>query len=221
MRNSFVIYKETLLKNYPDQIIHSSRSSILINTILSFGKLILGLISGSIWFDANAIYSLILCIAKTQVLFKYNSLFIDPNNQNQYHLQQLHIFKKSGIFVLLTSISYFFVCLIMYIYKAHNAYPYYIVYGITAIAFYKVFTAIKGLTISMKVKNPITTTLQIFSFIDAMVSIVFVQCALIEMKNGINSAILSSSLFGMVCSLVFMFIGLKMLFIPLIPFSES
>ena len=83
------------------------------------------------------------------------------------------------------------------------------IYGVAAVAFYKIGMAIRGMIVTRKMHNPVLSTLKIISFIDACVSIMMVQCALLAMK-GSPEASSSSALLGMACSVLFLGIGLYM-----------
>ncbi len=211
MIDSIIHYKERYFTSYHDRTVLSSAGSFVINIIISMGKLFFGLVINSNWFIITAVYSLILCIAKGQVLFKYKLLQSSSlTNEVNIHKQFL-IFQRSGIFVCLTGIAYLFVCLRMYTSGSHTTYPYYLVYGVAGLAFFKIYTSIHGMFVSRRLRNPTISTLKVFSFIDAMVTIVIVQCALIELNGTIENAIISSSLFGIACSILFMAIGIYMI----------
>lgn len=98
----------------------------------------------------------------------------------------------------------------MYTAGDHSRYPYYILYGVAAVAFYKIGMAIYGIVITGRMKNPLLSTLKAISLVDACVSIVAVQCALLVMKES-PMATTSSALLGMGCSMLFLGFGLFML----------
>ncbi|MEF9892391.1 MAG: hypothetical protein RR738_03515 [Anaerorhabdus sp.] len=211
MMSLILHYKDRYFKSYYDRTVLSSAGSFVSNIIVSIAKLILGFVLQSPWFITTAIYSLVLCSAKGQVLYEYALLKRCTLDDNTSKNKQLMIFQRSGIFVCITGIAYLFVCIRMYVFGSHTTYPYYLVYGIAGVAFFKIYTSIYGIIVSRKIKNPIISTLKIFSFIDATVTIVMVQCALIELNGTIENAIISSSLFGIACSILFIIIGITMI----------
>ncbi|WP_339309341.1 hypothetical protein NZ043_23420 [Paenibacillus sp. FSL k6-2145] len=59
------------LGNKQDRTAMINVVSLVINALIGIGKLILGIYLLSGWFITNAVYYLILCVAKGQVLQKY------------------------------------------------------------------------------------------------------------------------------------------------------
>lgn len=70
-----MIYIKAILVRYfgnpQDRTAMFNAASLVIDAFIGIGKLILGLYLLSGWFITNALYYLILCIAKGQVLHKY------------------------------------------------------------------------------------------------------------------------------------------------------
>lgn len=59
------------LGNKQDRTAMINAASLVINALIGIGKLILGIYLLSGWFVTNAVYYLILCVAKGQVLQQY------------------------------------------------------------------------------------------------------------------------------------------------------
>ena len=119
-------------------------------------------------------------------------------------------YKHSGLFLCLLGGTYLLVCLRMYFMGDATLYGGYIVYLVAAVAFTKLGLAIYGAVIARHLKSPIVTTLKIFSFTDAMVSIVVTQCTLLTMQSQ-NQAIHSSAVLGIGFSALFVLMGVCML----------
>lgn len=201
-------YKEQYLGDFHTRTLTTSLGSFTINALIGIGKLILGIVLLSPWFIVTAIYYLLLCAARGQILKKYKDSKVITNSILRFELQ-FNVFHRSGIFICLIGISYFFICLRMYFYGESTTYPDYILYGVAAVAFYKIGIAIYGVIVTKRMKNPLLTTLKFISFIDSCVSIVAVQCALLTME-GSSLATSSSALLGASCSVIFLGIGVFM-----------
>ena len=209
MLNRLKQYHHRYLGNYHDRTMLFSVGSLATNAVIGVAKLGTGIFLFSPWFISTGIYYLLLCAARMQILRRFRDTK-DMEDRRLRFDKQFYIYKRSGIFICLIGVSYFGVCLFMYFYKISTTYPFYILYGVAAVAFYKITMAIYGIVVTKKMKNPLLSTMKIISLVDACVSIVAVQCALIAIDDP-AAASASSALFGMGCSAVFLGIGIVML----------
>lgn len=200
-------YKEI---GYRDRTMLISIGSFTINALIGTGKLVLGIVIFSPWFIVTAIYYLLLCGARGQLLWRFRQTRTIENPIERFE-KQFSVFRHSGVFICLIGISYFFICLRMYFWGEANTYPFYIIYGVAAVAFYKTGMSIYGMAVSKQIKNPLLTTMKIIALVDSLVSIVAVQCALIAMEESAETATRSSALLGAGFSVVFLGIGIYML----------
>lgn len=202
--------KQYLTIGYQDRTMLLSIGSFAVNAVIGAGKLLLGILLLSPWFVATAVYYLLLCAARGQLLwrFRHTRLIQDPREQFD---RQFAVFRHSGVFICLLGVSYLLVCLCIYLLDGGSSYPYYLVYGVAAVAFYKVGVSIYGVVVSRRIKNPLLTAMKAVALMDACFSIVAVQYALLAMQESAAVAARSSALFGAGCSLVFVGLGLWML----------
>jgi hypothetical protein len=183
--------------------------SVSINALFGVGKLILGIYLLSGWFITNAIYYLILSSARGQALQKYTVANQIEQSVERFQMEYA-VFKQSGVFLCLLGVSYLLISVRMYLSEDAIVYGGTIVFLIATVAFTKLGIAIYGIAANRRQKGPIVYTLKMFSLTDAMVSIVITQYTLLTMQQS-PLALKSSSLFGMGCSLIFIFIGVYMI----------
>ncbi|KQN99856.1 hypothetical protein [Paenibacillus sp. Leaf72] len=198
------------LRNAQDRTAIVNTASLVLNIFIGIGKLVLGLYLLSGWFITNALYYLILCAAKGQALHMYAVAKKIESPEQKYDLE-FSVYKRSGFFLCLLGVSYMLVCLRMYLARDVFIFDGFIVYLVATIAFTKLAVAIYGNIVYRQLKNPIISTLKMFNFIDAMVSIVVTQTTLLTMQAS-PYAISVSALFGMACSALFFLIGIYMLY---------
>lgn len=197
------------LGNKQDRAAMSNAASLVINALIGIGKLILGLYLLSGWFITNAVYYLILCVAKAQVLHQYNVAKRIESKQERVVLE-IQVYKRGGILLCILGVSYLLVCLRMYLLGEAFVFKGYIVYLVAAVAFTKLAFGISGTIANRHLKNPLISTLKLINFTDAMVSIVVTQATLLTME-GSPHAINTSACFGMGCSVMFCLIGVRMM----------
>ncbi|KAI7260937.1 hypothetical protein KC345_g9939 [Hortaea werneckii] len=182
--------------------------SLSFNALIGAFKLILGVYLLSGWFMTNAVYYLILSAARGQALHKYAAANQIGPPADRFHMEYA-VYKRSGVLLSLLGISYLLISVRMYLSGDAVVFGGNLVFLIAAVSFTKLGIAIYGIAANRHLKGPIVSTLKIFSFSDAMVSIVVTQYTLLTMEQSPN-ALESSSLFGMGCSLLFMITGIYM-----------
>ncbi len=198
------------LGNKQDRTAIINVASLIINALIGIGKLILGIYLLSGWFITNAVYYLILCVAKGQVLQQYIVAKRMESSEERYTLE-LTVYKRGGLFLCLLGVSYSLVCLRMYLIGDAFIYEGIIVYIVATVAFTKLAFAVYGTWANRHLHNPIISTLKMINFTDAMVSIVVTQATLLTMQAS-PLALKTSSLFGMGCSVLFCLMGVWMMF---------
>lgn len=202
-------HRQYRMIGYRDRTMLMSLGAVAVNAAIGAGKLAVGVVLLSPWFIVLAAYYLLLCAARGQLLWRFRHTRLIEKPEERFALQ-LAVFRRSGVFICFLGVSYLFVCLRMYFWGEGTEYPYYLVYGVAGVAFYKVGASIYGMVVSRRIKNPLLTTMKILALMDACVSIVAVQCALLTMEHS-PTATQSSAMLGAVCGLVFVGIGIGML----------
>ncbi|WP_342421640.1 hypothetical protein [Paenibacillus sp. FSL E2-0178] len=194
--------------DYQERTAMVNAVSLAVNAVIGAGKLILGVYLLSGWLITNAIYYLILSAARGQALHKFAA--VKQIEQPGERLQLEHnIYRRSGLSLCLLGISYLLVSLRMYVLGDALIFSGNLVYLVAAVSFTKLGMAIYGMTANRNLKGPIVSTLKIFSFTDALVSIVVTQYTLLTMQHS-PRALDSSALLGMGFSLFFVCIGMYM-----------
>lgn len=208
LKGKIAAYKKRYWGNYHDRTLTASHISFVINALIGVGKLILGLAVRSPWFIATAVYYLLLCAARGEALRQYRKAGAEASPSARFRRQR-RVYQRGGGFICLLAISYFLVCLRMYTAGDHSRYPYYILYGVAAVAFYKIGMAIYGIVITGRMKNPLLSTLKAISLVDAAFPSSRCSCLLVMKESPMATT--SSALLGMGCSLLFLGFGLFML----------
>ena len=170
----------------------------------------MGLFLLSPWYIINSVYNLLLGFARAQAVRQYKRAIAIEDDKERYD-NEFAVHKRGGIFICLMGISYFEICIWMFITgdsKVQNEIV--MVLCVATVAFTKISLAIHGLVVNRHMHNPIVSLLKKIDFLDAMVSIVVTQCSLLTMSEAAE-AVGSSALFGMGVSLLFLMIGILML----------
>lgn len=206
MKSKIQYIHEKYLKNYHERTMIITFISFSINLLIGIGKLFLGIFYSSSWFIITAGYYITLSLARGQILHE-TSKINKISEVNKKYKNQFLVYHRSGYFIIFLGLSYIVLCIWMFFFDERTTYPEYILYGVVSIAFYKIGTAIYKLFTVKKHNNPLLSVIKFISFLDACVSIVAVQCALLTMKQS-SYASSSSALLGMAVAILFLTIGI-------------
>lgn len=81
-----------------DRTMLMSLGSFSINALIDAGKLILGLFLFSPWLISTAVYYIMLCGARGQLLWRYQQTHLFENPAERFE-RQFAVFRHSGIFL--------------------------------------------------------------------------------------------------------------------------
>lgn len=206
MVSRLLFLKQKYLKVYDDIIVITTIISVLINLMIGLCKGGLAIIFQSKWFMLMASYYIVLSLTRGILVNKIIQLkeYQKPQTSSIYKT-----YHRSGLFIILLGVSFFAWCCYLYQDEMVTIYLDYILYGVVALAFYKIGSSIHGLVSVRKYKNHLFDAIKKVCFLDACVSIVNIQAMLLTMGNSIHASTCSAFL-GMGVSFVFVFIGLQM-----------
>lgn len=197
------------LRNAHERTAVFSVASFGLNALFGATKLVMGVYLFSAWFIINAVYYLILCVAKGRVLKEYKVVKEMERGHARYD-KEFGIYKQSGIFICLLGVSYLLVCLRMWFIGDATVYGGLTVYFIATVAFSKMGSAIYGLIKYRHMRDPIISCLKMINITDAFVSIVVTQCTLLAMADIADAAQLSA-IAGLIFSTIIIVQGVMMI----------
>ena len=184
-------------------------ASLIISVFVCMSKLLLGAFLLSGWLLINALYYLVLCVAKGFALKQIRTVEALPDAYSKFKAENT-TYRRGGMMLSLLGISYLLICLRMYFIRDAVVYSGNMIFLIATVAFTKLGVAIHGLLEKRNPQSPLTSTLRVIGLADAMVSIVVTQFALLSME-AVPHAMKTSALLGMVCSLSIILLGIVML----------
>lgn len=197
------------MKEKHQRMITITLYSFLINLGLGLLKFFLGWYVASIWFMSNALYYLLLSVARGSALRKLIQVRQLKQLEERKTLE-LATYRRCGLFLCLIGLSYFVVCVRMYAYEDASQYTDGSVYLIALIAFTKLGMAVYGWIATRHMEEPILCALKKISFIDAMVSIVVTQCAITTMVHSPHPA-QHSAILGTIVGVLSFLLGIWMM----------
>ena len=194
--NLFILIKEELRSSSFKRYLSTTVLSSLINFFIGIGKLGFGIYYLSDWFIITACYYIALSLTRGYLVRCY------AKNKKDHVI----IYRETGYLVFVLAIIYCLLCICMYYTNQTITYPFYLLYLVVAIAFYKVGSAIYNCFLHQKKNDIFFKAMTVVQFLDASISMVLAQCALLTMEKS-PAASSSSAILGIVVGMCFMVIG--------------
>lgn len=193
-----------------DQVIFFLFFTTIINVIMALIKLVFSLTLPSLWFFVNAIFGIILSLARIFSIKDYNKIRKLSDIETQKNIAYKN-YINNGILLIFLGIAYFAVSVYMF-YKGTNTTMHeYLTYLVALIAFYSIGNAIYGMCKYRKNTNDVLSAVKITSFANALTSIVLTQVVLLDTFNSAMDLRIANGATGMGVSVAIMVLGLFMI----------
>lgn len=193
-----------------DQLIFFLQCTVIFNFIVVIAKFFLSIFIPSLWFGVNAGFGLVLIISRFLTIKKYRKIREIKDKEIKIE-EEYKIYLQNGILLILLGIMYFFVSSYMYFNGTSTNMHEYIAYLVAFVAFYSIGTAIYGIIKYKRNSNPITKSIKLTNFANALTSIVLTQVTLLDTYLiDYNSSIINGYT-GMGVSLIIILLGLYMI----------
>lgn len=181
------------------------------NILLAIMKFVLSVTLPSLWFFVNALFMIILSIARFFSIRDYGKIRnLNENDAREIGYQN---YLNNGILLIILGIMYFFVNVYIY-YKGTNTEMHeYLTYLTALIAFWSVGSAIYGMIKYKRDHSPILKAVKLTNFANALTSIMLTQIVLLDTYANVetyNSNIMNG-VTGMAVSLIIIILGLYMI----------
>ena len=181
------------------------------NILLAIMKFVLSVTLPSLWFFVNALFMIILSIARFFSIRDYGKIRnLNENDAREIGYQN---YLNNGILLIILGIMYFFVNVYIY-YKGTNTDMHeYLTYLTALIAFWSIGSAIYGIIKYKRDHSPILKAVKLTNFANALTSIMLTQIVLLDTYANVetyNSNIMNG-VTGMAVSLIIIILGLYMI----------
>ena len=182
------------------------------NIFIAIVKFIFSLILHSLWFFVNAIFMIILSLARFFSIKDYSKTKLI---QNKEEIQKIGYknYLNNGILLIILGIMYFFVNVYIY-YKGTNTKMHeYLTYLVALFAFWSIGSAIYGMIKYKREHTPILKAVKLTNFANALTSIMLTQIVLLDTyaNPDIYNSNLMNGLTGMGIGIIIIILGLYMI----------
>lgn len=181
------------------------------NILLAIMKFVLSVTLPSLWFFVNALFMIILSIARFFSIKDYGK--IRKLNENDAREIGYQNYLNNGILLIILGIMYFFVNVYIYYNGTNTDMHEYLTYLTALIAFWSIGSAIYGMVKYKRDYSPILKAVKLTNFANALTSIMLTQIVLLDTYADVevyNSNIMNG-VTGMAVSLIIIILGLYMI----------
>ena len=195
-----------------DRIMFFLVFSTIGNIFMSLVKFVLALTLPSLWFFINAVFLIVLSIARFFSIRDYRKTkLIGYKEEIQKIGYQNYL--NNGILLVVLGIMYFFVNVYIY-YKGTNTTMHeYLTYLVALIAFWSIGSAIYGMIKYKRNHSPIIKAVKLTNFATALTGIMLTQIVLLDTyaNTDVYNSNLMNGLTGISVGIVIIILGLYMI----------
>lgn len=203
-------FTHLILRNFGFRTVVFAIGSFLMSLLFSGFNAYMGIKNRSIWYGALAAFYIALAFLRGGVL-GYHKKKIAKKIQNDEYIKA-KVYRNSGIITLILNIALSSAIAQMIFDDAHFTYMGWTIFAYAAYAFYKITMSIIALIKAHKQTDLTITAIRNINIVDALVSILALQTALLTMfsEGEINISIFNT-LTGIAVSLLSVGIGIYMI----------
>ena len=199
-----------LLRNFGFRTVIFSIGSFLMSVLFSAFNAYMGIKNRSIWYGALAAFYIALAFLRGGVL-AYHKSRIGKKTQNDEYVKA-KVYRNSGIITLILNIALSSAITQMIFSDAHFTYMGLTIFAYAAYAFYKITMSIIALIKAHKQDDLTVRAIRNINLVDALVSILALQTALLTMFSEDNVDIsLFNTFTGIAVSVLSIGIGIYMI----------
>lgn len=203
-------FTHLLLRNFGFRTVIFAIGSFLMSLLFSGFNAYMGIKNHSIWYGALAAFYIALAFLRGGVL-AYHKSRIGKKTQNDEYVKA-KVYRNSGIITLILNIALSSAIAQMIFYEAHFTYMGLTIFAYAAYAFYKITMSIIALIKAHKQTDLTVRAIRNINLVDALVSILALQTALLTMfSEGEVNISLFNTFTGIVVSLLSVGIGIYMI----------
>lgn len=218
MKNGIIEWMERrefthlLLRNFGFRTIVFSVGSFLMSVLFSAFNAYMGIANRSIWYGALATFYIALALIRGGVLTYHRSRMGKQDRRESDEYLKAKVYRNSGIVTLILNLALSSAIAQMIFSGAHFSYMGWTVFAYAAYAFYKITMSIISFIKAHKQTDLTVRAIRNINLVDALVSILALQTALLTMfSEGDINISLFNTLTGIAVSVLSVGIGIYMI----------
>ena len=201
-----------LLRNFGFRTVIFAIGSFAMSLLFSAFNAYMGIVNRSIWYGALAAFYIALAFIRGGVLTYHGKKIGKQQNMQNDEYVKAKVYRNSGIITLILNIALSAAIAQMIFSDAHFTYIGWTIFAYAAYAFYKITMSIISFIRAHKQTDLTVRAIRNINLVDALVSILALQTALLTMfsEEGVNISLMNT-LTGIAVSVISISIGIYMI----------
>lgn len=201
-----------LLRNFGFRTLIFAVGSFVMSILFSAFNAYMGIANRSIWYGALASFYIALALLRGGVLVYHKNRIGKKDKAQNEEYTKAKIYRNSGIITLVLNVALSSAIAQMIFSDAHFSYIGWTIFAYAFYAFYKITMSIISFVKAHKQTDLTVTAIRNINLVDALVSILALQTALLTMfGDGTVNISLMNTMTGVVVSLLSVAIGVYMI----------
>lgn len=176
------------------------------NTAVGFGKILLGIISLSLFTCVSGFYTMGMVLAKYRAI---SGLY-----KSKTTAEQCKFYSQSGLILIFVSLIYVGYSVFLMFNPLTATYHMYIAIGIAAFTFTELALNIRGVIVERRSKSPLVHAIKMINLASSLICLVLTQTALLSFAESSSPSLYGqvNGIMGVIMGFCAVFIGIIMLF---------
>lgn len=171
-------------------------------------KLGMGVVTQSLLFIVSGVYYLMLCLSRAVVVYRHRNIrTLDAAPERRRH--EVSVYRRTGLLLCLVGLSYAAFSFTLMREDADDSYSDIVAITVATITVMKIGTAIRGMVLSRRERNPTDSAVKAIALTDALLSVVVMQNVLLVSQHT-GGAGRSSGMLGVALGAIVVVAGLLM-----------
>ena len=201
------------LKDKHKRTILFARLSVITCAVMAVGKIVLGIISASMFLYINAAYSVGLGLAKLFAVKADREEQAGQYTDEMLRKRQNGAYTAIGAIVLATSVVYMIYCVRMFLGDSGMQYGEITAIAIATMTVTEIVLAVYGVITTKRDEKPIHEAVKLTNFASSLISVVLTQCAILSFAGEGDLSVyngLSGVIFGLCAAAIGLYMVLHM-----------
>lgn len=155
--------------------LHLTGAACIGNLLVGIGKLVMGLLSLSVFTCASAFYTFGMVAAKGAAL---TGIIKEDNRKGQYHY-----YKIAGMILIISSVLYIIYSLRLLLNPVPSSYHQYVALGIATFTFVELTLNIRGVIVERHNHTPLVHAIKMINLASSMICLVLTQTAILAISS--------------------------------------
>ena len=188
-------FTRRVTKDYRYRTVTFAVQGLVLNILFAIFNSAIGIVSKSPWVGTLAAYYILLSTMRISAI-KHDRKVSKMGMTKELMLDEISVYKRCGVLFIIMTIILGGAVILMVVSEEGKSYPGFTIYAVAAYVFYKIIISIVNVVKSRKMKSPLLMAIRDIGHVDAYVSILTLQTAMLA-SFGEGNTLMIKAMNGM------------------------